>query len=385
MIKKLILADFIAFHFIDLVVDNPAGYPGFVSILAMIGYSLQIYGDFSGYTDIAIGVSRLMGFRLLENFNSPYKATSVADFWRRWHKSLGSWLRDYLYIPLGGNRSGGMGTFIATFVIFVFLIFITQWYSLIYIYVALMVVYAVVVRAFPKFKTVIYRDMNLLITMVIGGLWHGASTNFVIWGAMNGLALIFFNHWKKIDNPETKSWIWSHTFKLFLILSCFLAIYLVKNGFVFDEASLEIITYSFVALLVLIIFGFMVSKMSGKVQNAYRAFWGIFITFNFITFTRIWFRMETEEGPMIMLNHIWHHFDLSWDLLVKVLYSFQSVFWIMLAGFIIHWLPDKVKNLYERAFRALPIPVQSIAVAVMVFFIYQATIGVSKPFVYFQF
>lgn len=104
LFKKIILADYIAVHFIDKVVDAPDAYPGFVSVMAMWGYSLQIYGDFSGYTDVAIGLSRLMGFELLPNFNSPYKANSVADFWRRWHISLGSWLRNYLYIPLGGNK-----------------------------------------------------------------------------------------------------------------------------------------------------------------------------------------------------------------------------------------------------------------------------------------
>ncbi len=324
LIKKLIFADFIAYHFIDMVVDDPTRYPGFVSVLAMWGYSLQIYGDFSGYTDIAIGISRLMGFRLLENFNSPYKATSVADFWRRWHKSLGSWLRDYLYIPLGGNRSGGTGTFIATFVIFVFLIFITQWYSLIFIYVGLMALYGIITLMLPQFKKTIYRDMNLLITMVIGGLWHGASTNFVMWGTMNGVALILYNHWKKISPYEKSTGFLAH-------------------------------------------------------------FWKILLVFNFITFTRIWFRMETEEGPMIMLDQIWNHFNLSWALFVDVLKNFQAVFWIMLIGYIIHWLPDSVKVLYERAFRWLPMPVQAVSVAIMVFFIYQATIGVSKPFVYFQF
>ena len=149
-IKKVVLADYIAIHFIDKVADAPEAFPGFISILAMWGYSLQIYGDFSGYTDIAIGISRLMGFKLLENFNSPYKAISVADFGVRWHKSLGSWLRDYLYIPLGGNRSGGIGTYIATImVILIFLIFITQWYWLLFIYLGLMIIYIGVSLLFP--------------------------------------------------------------------------------------------------------------------------------------------------------------------------------------------------------------------------------------------
>ena len=100
LIKKIVIADYIAAHFVDKVIDSPEAYPGFVGVLAMWAYSLQIYADFSGYTDIATGLARLMGFKLFQNFNSPYKAINVADFWRRWHRSLGTWLKNYLYIPL---------------------------------------------------------------------------------------------------------------------------------------------------------------------------------------------------------------------------------------------------------------------------------------------
>jgi alginate O-acetyltransferase complex protein AlgI len=324
LLKKVVLADYIAIHFIDKIADAPASYPGFVSVLAMWGYSLQIYGDFSGYTDIAIGISLLMGFRLLENFNSPYKAINVADFWRRWHKSLGSWLRDYLYIPLGGNRSGGIGTFIATFLILIFLIFITQWYELLYLYGALMLIYLIVVRFVPSARTNVYRDLNLLITMVVGGLWHGASQNFVIWGAMNGAALVIYNYWKKISPYENKTNLIIH-------------------------------------------------------------FWKIFITFNFITFTRIWFILEENDAPMVMLDQIWNHFGFTWETLGLVLYTYQSVFWIMLAGFTIHWLPTKWKDAYKNLFIKLPVPLQLIAVACIIFLMYQAMTGESKAFVYFQF
>lgn len=324
LLKKVVLADFIAIHFIDKVADAPDAYPGFVSILAMWGYSLQIYGDFSGYTDIAIGLSRLMGFKLLENFNSPYKAVSVADFWRRWHKSLGSWLRDYLYIPLGGNRSGGIPTFIATAVILVFLIFITQWYELLYVYGGLMIIYIAVVRIFPKMASSVYRDLNLIITMVVGGLWHGASENFVIWGAMNGAALIIYNHWKTISPYENKT-------------------------------------------------GWLVH------------FWKIFLTFNFITFTRIWFRLEDDGMPAVMLDQIWNHFDFTWLTFIKVLETYQAVFWVMLAGFVIHWMPHSIKEGYQRMFARLPMLVQSLCVAIIVILMYQSMTGESKAFVYFQF
>jgi len=323
-IKKVVLADYIAIHFIDKVADAPEAFPGFISILAMWGYSLQIYGDFSGYTDIAIGVSRLMGFKLLENFNSPYKAISVADFWRRWHKSLGSWLRDYLYIPLGGNRSGGIGTYIATMVILIFLIFITQWYWLLFIYLGLMIIYIGVSLLFPGFKRYVHRDLNLIITMVIGGLWHGASENFVIWGAMNGAALIIYNHWRKISPYENSTTLFTR-------------------------------------------------------------FWRILITFNFITFTRIWFRLEDDGAPANMLTQIWYHFDLNSDTFNTLMTGFDTALYVMIFGYILHWLPSKVKEIGERKFTALPMVLQSAVVAIILIIIYQAFSDTFKPFVYFQF
>ena len=323
-IKKVVLADYIAIHFIDKVADAPEAFPGFISILAMWGYSLQIYGDFSGYTDIAIGVSRLMGFKLLENLNSPYKAISVADFWRRWHKSLGSWLRDYLYIPLGGNRSGGIGTYIATMVILIFLIFITQWYWLLFIYLGLMIIYIGVSLLFPGFKKYVHRDLNLIITMVIGGLWHGASENFVIWGAMNGAALIIYNHWRKISPYENSTTLFTR-------------------------------------------------------------FWRILITFNFITFTRIWFRLEDDGAPANMLTQIWYHFDLNSDTFNTLMTGFDTALYVMIFGYILHWLPSKVKEFGERKFTALPMVLQSAVVAIILIIIYQAFSDTFKPFVYFQF
>lgn len=283
LIKKIVLADYIAVHFIDKIVDSPESYPGFVSILAMWGYSLQIYGDFSGYTDIAIGLSRLMGIQLLENFNSPYKAKSVADFWRRWHKSLGSWLRDYLYIPMGGNKKATSGTYVAIAIVLIFLFFITQWYELVFIYLGIASLFLIGILLFPQLKQHIHRDLNLMVTMVVGGLWHGASENFVLWGAMNGLALIFYNYWKKISPYENKP-------------------HVLIN------------------------------------------FWKIFLTFNFITFTRIWFRLDGEDEPLAMLNHITSNFGFNWQVFVKVLTTYQSVFWVILMGYTLHWLPSRIKQ-----------------------------------------
>ncbi|HKQ48855.1 MAG TPA: MBOAT family protein [Phycisphaerae bacterium] len=139
--KKLLIADQLA-TLVDPVFADPTRYSTRDLWLAMFCYGGQIYCDFSGYTDMAIACARMMGFELFENFANPYLATSLVDFWRRWHISLSTWLRDYLYIPLGGSRFG---------------------------------------------KWLTYR--NLMITMLLGGLWHGASWTFVIWGAIHGLAL----------------------------------------------------------------------------------------------------------------------------------------------------------------------------------------------------
>ncbi len=145
--KKVLIADRMA-PFVDEVFRSPAGFSRFSVITAILAYSIQIYCDFSGYSDIAIGISKIIGFDLPENFNMPYIATSITEFWRRWHITLSSWLRDYLYIPLGGNRKGRIRTYI-----------------------------------------------NLFIVMLLGGLWHGASWNFVFWGALHGVGLAIHKIW----------------------------------------------------------------------------------------------------------------------------------------------------------------------------------------------
>jgi D-alanyl-lipoteichoic acid acyltransferase DltB (MBOAT superfamily) len=323
LVKKLILADFIMVHFVDLVVDHPENYPGFVSIVAMWGYSLQIYGDFSGYIDIARGVSKLMGFNLSKNFNSPYKSTSLADFWRRWHISLGSWFRDYLYIPLGGNKTGGVGSFVGITIIFIFLIFITQWYELIFVYVGLMAIYGIIVLLIPKLKIYIYRDLNLLITMVVGGLWHNPHQNFVIWGALNGIGLVLYNHWRKVSPYEKSNWLVVH-------------------------------------------------------------FWKIFITFNFITFTRLWFRLKGEEKPLEMLNHITQKFNFSWEAFSQMCTIFMPALIIMVIGYIIHWLPEKTKSYTLTTFTKIPAPLQVIVVSLIIFLTYQLMSEGTKP-IYFSY
>jgi len=142
LFKKVVVASYLGAEVVDPVFAVPANYSAWQTLVAVYAYAIQIYADFSGYTDIAIGVALLLGIRLPQNFDSPYAARSIGDFWRRWHMTLSRWLRDYLYIPLGGSRVSTAAT---------------------------------------------YR--NLLITMLLGGLWHGAAWTFVAWGGMHGLFL----------------------------------------------------------------------------------------------------------------------------------------------------------------------------------------------------
>ena len=150
LFKKVVIADNLSV-FVDQVFETPAVFDSITIILAVISYSIQIYCDFSGYSDMAIGVAMCMGYKLVVNFNMPYLAPNPTDFWRRWHISLSTWLKDYLYVPLGGSYKGAYRT-----------------------------------------------NINLMITMLLGGLWHGASWNFVVWGAIHGIALIIHKLFKSL-------------------------------------------------------------------------------------------------------------------------------------------------------------------------------------------
>ncbi len=152
--KKLLIADRMAV-LADAVFEHPHFFSPLTVASGVVAYSFQIYCDFSGYSDIAIGVSRIIGFDLPENFNMPYLSTSITEFWRRWHMTLSKWLRDYLYIPLGGNRRGRLRTY-----------------------------------------------FNLLMTMLLGGLWHGANWTFVIWGGLHGLALAGHKLWIETNHGQ---------------------------------------------------------------------------------------------------------------------------------------------------------------------------------------
>lgn len=143
LIKKVVIADYISGNFVDRIFDNPLLYSGFENLMGCIGFTIQLYCDFSGYSDMAIGIALMLGYRFKDNFRAPFKSQNPSEFWNRWHISLSTWLRDYLYIPLGGNRC-------------------SKW----------------------------RHHFNLLATMTLGGLWHGASAMYIFWGAYNGMLLV---------------------------------------------------------------------------------------------------------------------------------------------------------------------------------------------------
>ncbi|MCB0402685.1 MAG: MBOAT family protein [Flavobacteriales bacterium] len=320
--KKVIIGDYIAVNFIDRIFANPTMYTGFENLMALYGYSLQVYADFSGYTDIAIGVALLMGFTLPTNFNSPYKAKNVAEFWKRWHMSLSSWLKDYLYIPLGGNRGGSIGTWIAAVFILAFIALLAGDLLVIEIIIFASLALSVVAITVKRFREWLTTNINLLITMLLGGLWHGASWQFVIWGGLNGMGLMVYKLWRKISPYEK---------------------------------------FNNLAVLML----------------------KVFITFNFITFTRIWFRAENMESTWQIIDQIGNNF--SPQLAGQILFSYSNVFLMMAIGFIIHWLPTRVKDWYTEAFIRLPLVVKILVSALTVFFVYQAMSSELQAFIYFQF
>ena len=232
LFKKAVISDFISVNFVDRIFDNPALYSGTENLMGVYGYAVQIYCDFSGYSDMAIGIALLLGYRLGINFDLPYQSSSITEFWRRWHISLSSWLKDYLYIPLGGNRKG-------------------------------------------KFR----QYVNLSATMLLGGLWHGASWNFIFWGAMHGLALALdklktdFLHLPKNWLMKTLGIIFTFQFVCFCWIffrspdfkTSWQIVSQITNGISFN--LLKQWTVAYPAVFVLIMIGFITHAFPKQVEE----------------------------------------------------------------------------------------------------------------------
>ena len=380
--KKIILSDYIAVNFIDRVFENPLLFTGFENLAALFGYSLQVYADFSGYTDIAIGVAMLMGFYLPQNFNSPYKASNPQDFWRRWHMSLSRWLKSYLYIPLGGNRNATFGTYFWIILFAIIAVILSgQWYvSLVFLCIA--GVLGLVAWLRPERKKKILANINRFITMLLGGMWHGASWNFIIWGGLNGIGLIAYQFWK--DMP------W------WLRMLCMSVLTLGLGAFcIFAPAPVWTLLFVWAAALWLgtaIRFVYHLCGGQGCLRLGY--VWGVAQTFVFITFTRLFFRSGSNLDPASANEVAWRTArDMvqqigsawKWELIPQICGEYWKVFALVIAGMVIHWLPTRWKRWYRLNFALLPLPVMAVVVVAVVFIVYQFITADLQAFIYFQF
>lgn len=277
LFKKAVISDYISVNFVERIFENPGLYSGIENLFGIYGYALQIYCDFSGYSDMAIGLALLLGFRFPMNFNSPYKSDSVTEFWHRWHISLSTWLRDYLYISLGGNRKGKIRTYI-----------------------------------------------NLILTMLLGGLWHGASWNFVVWGGLHGVALAVHKFIRSILRRE-------------------------KN-------------YQ---------------------SRGIKKFFAVIITFHFVCFCWIFFRNTTFDGSVTMIKQIFSSFHP--ELFGQLVSGYWKVFLLMVLGFALHWCPDRWQNACSNTVTKMPLIMQALLIIIVIFIVIQIKSSDIQPFIYFQF
>lgn len=277
LLKKAVISDYISLNYVDRVFDNPGLYSGVECLLGVYGYALQIYCDFSGYSDMAIGLALLMGFHFNDNFRSPYRSSSVTEFWRRWHISLSSWLRDYLYISLGGNRRGRLR-----------------------------------------------QRVNLMVTMLLGGLWHGASWNFVVWGGLHGLALVVHKAWRS----------------------------LLGHGR--DYCS-----------------------------RGWRRVGGALLTFHFVCLCWVFFRQRDMGQAFDMLRRIVT--DLHPELLTRVIGGYPAVFALMAVGYLAHLMPDRVETALVGRVQRAPFVYQIALIVVAIWCVILTKSAGIQPFIYFQF
>ena len=355
LVKKIVLSDYLAVNLIDRVFENPLLFSGFENLFALFAYSLQVYADFSGYTDIAIGIAMLMGFYLPQNFDSPYKSRNPQEFWRRWHMSLSRWLKSYLYIPLGGNRK--------------------------------------ILGKEVKDK-ITAGNFNSFITMLLGGLWHGASWNFVIWGALNGAGMIVYKVWAKMNwNIKmllitllmsslwvAKAMLYAPIWKLFFVWGIALWI-----GMAIRYIYWWIERWGYFAIS-----GTLRAKIVGWLSNS----WAILQTFVFITFTRLFFRSGSNLDPETANQEAWetatnmvNQIGGAWNssIIPDFLWEYRKVVILFVIGMLVHWLPTKIKRWYRINFALLPVWVMILLVVAVVVMVYQFVTADMQAFIYFQF
>ena len=383
--KKLILSDYLAVNFCDRVFENPLLYTGFENLTALFGYSLQVYADFSGYTDIATGVAMLMGFYLPKNFNSPYKAKNASEFWRRWHISLSTWLRDYLYIPLGGNRKGTVGSYLIILgIAFLASALAGSWWVFGSVLV-LTAVIALLIIFKKSWRKELISDINRMDTMLLGGLWHGASWNFMIWGGLNGLGILIWRFWHGCN-----------AFVRVLVIGLVVAA-VGSLKYFFGAPVFNLFFWWTVIILAGALVGMVYHILVGersRTINWIKDSWAVLMTFIFITFTRLFFRSGSNLDPAEanekawntakqMVNQIGGEWD--WSLVPTMAWQHRSIILVFFIGMLIHWLPDNFKRRYRIWFAKMPLVLMVLACAVAVFIICQFVTADLQTFIYFQF
>ncbi len=300
--KKVCIGDYLALNLVDRVFDAPTQYSSLECYAAVLGYAVQIYCDFSGYTDIAIGSALLLGVRFPLNFDSPYKAADIQDFWRRWHISLSTWLRDYLYIPLGGNRRGEVRTYI-----------------------------------------------NLALTMLLGGLWHGAAWTFVVWGGLHGAALAVHRGLTRspLARAATERAREAH------------------KSYRWDATS-----------------GKSVARLPGPgftpPRGALRTALGVFITFHFVCACWIFFRADSFPSAWLMFSQLGQLTTFHPNL-------HPAVLGVLGLGLASHYVPEALFMRAREAFKRAPAFTQAAVLLCVLLWVREMVSADAVPFVYFQF
>lgn len=350
LIKKTVISDYIAVNFVDRIFDNPTLYSGFENIMGVYGYTLQIYCDFSGYSDMAIGIALLLGYHLPLNFNAPYQSRDIQAFWRKWHISLSTWLRDYLYIGLGGNRNGAVRTYV-----------------------------------------------NLFMTMLLGGLWHGANWVFVLWGCLHGVALAIDRFLAGVGslfrNPAARSLLVLGTIHGGIALCTYLATQnygldtlLAQQFYLANALALGLWTALY--LISLIIDGIIHRFSEEKKYRVGNLMSGI-MTFHFVAFCWIFFRAGAPSmlAPMQTAYEVLLQISTKFDIkmIPSVLAGYSIVFWLMLLGYVLHLVPTAIDQKVEAFITRMPLIFKVLMLFGAIFIYLQMRSAEVQPFIYFQF
>ena len=318
LIKKLVISDYITLNMVDYMFDNPALHTGVENLMAVYGYAMVIYCDFSGYSEIAIGIALWLGFKIPPNFMSPYQSLNITEFWRRWHISLSTWLKDYLYIPLGGNRNFSIASFIfvggflvGSFIMGVELFHLSNLWAAVISAVLLLIF--IIPALITKKTSGIAANFNLLTTMLLGGFWHGANWNFIIWGAIHGVGLGIHKIWMLLTD---------------------------KSFAAFNQSRI------------------------------YKIISGI-LTFHFVCFAWIFFKAEDLEIAKTMIYQIFNNFDIS--VFGPFYDNYKGVVWMILAAMVLHLIPDNLADKVIARTKTIPM-----VIYILVFFLFLILYGYFK-------